>query len=66
MNILKRLASKGLLVLTIVVTWLLDDLIPVLPDSIVLKIAEVMLGATGNGYRAKAFRDFWTAEPDQS
>jgi len=66
MNLLKLLGTRLALVLVIVVHWILDDLIPVIPDGVVWTISGALFAVTGNKSRIDPFRTFWLLEEEEA
>lgn len=59
MNLLKGLAKKALLILVVIIHWLIDDGIPILPDSMVWTITGFLFQITGHSERIEPFKKFW-------
>jgi len=66
MNLLKLLGTKLGLVVVVALHWILDDLIPIVPDGVVWTITGALFQITGNKGRIDLFKSFWLYEGEES
>lgn len=59
MNIFKQLLQKIGLIVSVVLLWLLDDLLIILPETAVWPIVNACLALFGRGDRKDALHDYW-------
>ena len=62
-NILAQALKKAAVLVAILVHWILDDIIIVLPDVAVDAISKGLFSITGNGYRFSDWQRFWNKKP---
>ena len=61
-NTLAQLGLKALVLLAILVHWVLDDVVVILPTVAVDAVSGMVFKMCGNSYRFKAFLDFWNMQ----
>jgi len=59
MNLIKRAAQKGGLVLSVLILWILDDFLPILPDGAVWAIVGALLNIIGHSDRLDSLKNYW-------
>jgi len=61
-NIFGKALRKATVLVAIVVHWILDDIIILLPDAAVDAISKGVFNLTGNGYRFSDWQRFWNKQ----
>ena len=64
MNLLLKMAQKACLVGALIMLWLLDDIVPFLPDRAVWGIIGMYLTAVGRSDRLGPLKEFWLGDDD--
>ena len=59
MNLLKLMAKKVMLIVSIIILWILDDAAFFLPDSIVWSLMGFILGTFGYADRVNGLKAYW-------
>ena len=64
-NLLLTFLRKGFVLVAVLVYWILDDLVLILPNSVVSSIGGLVFTWTGNKYRFREFEAFWNKTPEE-
>ena len=64
MNLLKQGLQKIGMVAAVLLLWILDDFIPVLPDSVVWTLVDAFLKVVhfGQDTRIEGLKEFWSGQ----